>query len=409
MQGADKKKTIPKGKHAFECGGTTFIVDDKYEYIKLIGQGAYGVVCSALNKKTNQKVAIKKIPNAYEDLIDAKRIVREIKLLRFFDHENIVSLVDILKPDTRTGYPDIYIVTDLMETDLHRVIYSKQDLTDEHIQYFIYQVLRGVLYMHSANVIHRDLKPSNILLNKNCDLKICDLGLARGFEKENEFKTEYVVTRWYRAPEVILNASEYTKAVDIWSVGCIFAELLGRNPLYPGEDYLDQVQRIIAVLGTPTGDDCAYIGNESALKYLKSLPKRTKQSWQSLYPKANPVGLDLLGKMLTFNPDKRYTVEECLAHPYFEGLHNEEEEPKCDEPFDWSWDNFEPTKELLQAMVYDESLHYHPEQRREIEENQLPYMERFVIYSSVEEKYFTQIIYMLSEMMKRVGSQQAIC
>lgn len=120
---------------------------------------------------------------------------------------------------------------------IHKIIsfqYYQKELTDEHIQYFIYQILRGILYIHSANVIHRDLKPNNILLNKNCDLKICDFGLARGFENEDEFKTEYVVTRWYRAPEVILNASAYTKALDIWSIGCIFAELLGRTPLFPG-------------------------------------------------------------------------------------------------------------------------------------------------------------------------------
>jgi mitogen-activated protein kinase 1/3 len=355
-----KKQVIPKGRHAFECAGTTFVVDEKYEFIKQIGHGAYGVVCSATNKKTGQKVAIKKVPNAFDDLIDAKRIVREIRLLRFFDHENIIAIVDVLKPEAKTGFADIYIVTDLMETDLHRVIYSRQDLTDEHIQYFTYQLLRGVLYMHTANVMHRDLKPSNILLNKNCDLKICDLGLARGYENETDFKTEYVVTRWYRAPEVILNASEYTKAVDIWSVGCIFAELIGRTALFPGEDYLDQVQRIIAVLGTPGVDDCAFIGNESALKYIKSLPKRSKQSWKSLYPKANPQALDLLSKILVFNPDKRYTVEECLAHPYLEGLHNPDDEPVCEEPFDWTIDNFEPTKELLQTIVYEESLKYHP-------------------------------------------------
>jgi serine/threonine protein kinase len=116
--------------------------------------------------------------------------------------------------------------------------------------------------MHSANVIHRDLKPSNILLNKQCDVKICDLGLGRGYKEEEEAKTEYVVTRWYRAPEVILNASEYTKAIDIWSVGCILAELLGRTALFPGENYLDQIQRIISVLGTPGHEDMSYIGNE---------------------------------------------------------------------------------------------------------------------------------------------------
>lgn len=110
-------------------------------------------------------------------------------------------------------------------------------------------------------------------------MQICDLGLARGYVEEEEEKTEYVVTRWYRAPEVILNASEYSKAVDIWSVGCIMAELMGRQPLFPGEDFLDQVQRIISVLGTPSADDMKYIGNENAIKYIKSLPKRTRQNW----------------------------------------------------------------------------------------------------------------------------------
>ncbi|CAK73378.1 unnamed protein product (macronuclear) [Paramecium tetraurelia] len=369
-----KSLNVPKGRHSFQCGGQTFVVDQKYEYIKQIGHGAYGVVCSAQNKRTGLKVAIKKVANAFDDLIDGKRIVREIKLLKFFKHENIISLLDVHKPEAKTGFNDIYIVTEFMETDLHRVIYSRQELTDEHIQYFVYQILRGLLYMHSANVIHRDLKPGNILVNKNCDLKICDLGLARGYENEEDFKTEYVVTRWYRAPEVILNASEYSKAVDIYSVGCILAELLGRTPLFPGENYLDQVQRIIAVLGTPTADDMKYIGNNNAIKYIKSLPKRSKQKWEALFPKANNKALDLLGKMITFNPEQRYTVEQCLQHPYFDELHNPDEEPLSGKAFDWSWDNFEPTKELLQNMIYQESLSFNdevPERKKKSNQFQL--------------------------------------
>lgn len=209
------EERTPPGKTKFVAGGTTFIVDDRFSYIKKIGQGAYGVVVAANDSKAGSKVGIKKIPNAFEDLIDAKRILREIKLLGFFDHENIISLLDVQLPPSRSGYNDIYIVTDLMETDLHRVVYSRQDLSDDHIQYFMYQILRGLLYMHSANVIHRDLKPSNLLVNKNCDLKICDLGLARGYDRETENLTEYVVTRWYRAPEVILNSSMYTKQIDV--------------------------------------------------------------------------------------------------------------------------------------------------------------------------------------------------
>lgn len=223
-------------KHSFTAAGTTFVVPKRYEYIKVIGQGAYGVVCSAFDRLKNRKVAIKKVPNAFADLIDAKRIVREIQILKFYKHENIISLVDVIKPDARTGFEDIYFVNDLMETDLHRVIYSHQELIDDHIQCFLYQILRGMLYIHSSSIIHRDLKPSNLLLNKNCNLKICDFGLARGLEPgETEGQlTEYVVTRWYRAPEVILNASNYTKALDVWSIGCIMAELLGRTPLFPG-------------------------------------------------------------------------------------------------------------------------------------------------------------------------------
>ncbi len=352
-------------KHTFTVSGTKFVVDERYEYIKQIGLGAYGVVCSCYDKKENRNVAIKKVGNAFEDLVDAKRIVREIKLLRYFDHDNIVSLYDIPKPPSRTGFNDIYIISDLMETDLHRVIYSRQDLTDDHIQYFIYQILRGVLYMHSANIIHRDLKPANILANKNCDLKICDLGLGRGEvrDEEDEEKkielTEYVITRWYRAPEVILCPSEYSKAVDIWSIGCIFAELLGRQPLFPGDHYLDQIQKIISVLGTPKNDDLEFITKIEAKEFLMKLVKRTKQTWSSLFPNANPVALDLLGKMLTFNPKKRYTVDQCISHPYFEGLHDPEQEPISSKVFDWSFDSVELTKENLQNMIYEESLYFH--------------------------------------------------
>ena len=368
----DKKIERPlkwsKHKHSFTIAGSEFIVDERYEYIKQIGVGAYGVVISCYDKKTNRNVAIKKVGNAFEDLIDAKRIVREIKLLRYFKHDNIVSLIDIQKPPKRTGFEDIYIITDLMETDLHRVIYSRQELTDDHIQYFIYQILRGVLYMHSANIIHRDLKPANILANKNCDLKICDLGLGRAevydYDEKKVTKktkkktkndesdsdedpelTEYVITRWYRAPEVILCPSHYAKAVDIWSVGCIFAELLGRQPLFPGDHY--------------------FIQKKEAKEFFLKLVKRTKLTWTSLFPNANPIALDLLEKMLTFNPKKRYTVDQCISHPYFEGLHDPEQEPITTSSFDWSFDAVKLTKENLQSMIYDESLYFHDEDEDE--------------------------------------------
>jgi mitogen-activated protein kinase 1/3 len=162
-----------------------------------------------------------------------------------------------------------------METDLHRIIYSKQPLTIDHIQYFVYQILRGLKYIHSANVLHRDLKPSNLLLKSNCDLKICDFGLARGVEDEQSGGlTEYVVTRWYRAPEIMLACQEYTSAIDMWSVGCIFAELLARTPLFPGDDYIAQLRLICEKMGRPAEKDLDFVTSERAKRFMVGLPSK---------------------------------------------------------------------------------------------------------------------------------------
>jgi mitogen-activated protein kinase 1/3 len=254
-----------------------------------------------------------------------------------------------------------------METDLHRVIYSKQQLSDEHAQYFIYQILRGLKYLHSANVIHRDLKPSNILVNKNCDLKICDFGLARGIHDEPSAAggsnlTDYVVTRWYRAPEVVLLASEYTKAIDIWSVGCILCELIGRKALFAGKDHLDQIKKIIEILGTPSSTDLAWLPSEGpARRFLNKCPLSPRRPLSDLYPKANPAALEAAARMLTFNPNERPSVEETLSHGYFTGLHSPVDEPVAENIVDWKFDNFKPTKKLLQNLVYGECSKFHPE------------------------------------------------
>jgi mitogen-activated protein kinase 1/3 len=236
--------------HSFKAGKETFTIDTRYSYIRTVGSGAYGVVISASDSKKDRNVAIKMVARAFNDEVDAKRILREIKLLKHFHHENVVSILDMMPPEVKyvDDYNDVYIVADLMETDLHRIIYSKQSLSIDHVQYFVYQILRGLKYIHSANVIHRDLKPSNLLVNSNCDLKICDFGLARGIHSDRAstvLLTEYVVTRWYRAPEIMLACHEYSKPVDVWSVGCVFAELILRKPYFPGDDYLDQVRPLV--------------------------------------------------------------------------------------------------------------------------------------------------------------------
>lgn len=344
-------------------GKVKFKVPAHLELLKKVGSGAYGTVASFQDISNGTKVAVKKITDAFHDLVDGKRILREVRLLRNFKHDNIICILDMYPPDD-PDFDDIYIVTDLMETDLHKVIYSKQVLNDEHHQYFSYQILRGLLYLHSANVVHRDLKPSNILVNKNCDLKICDFGLARGYggDEDDPTLTDYVVTRWYRAPEVVLLASEYTKSIDVWSVGCILCEMIGRKPIFTGKDYLDQLKKIIQVIGTPAEADLDWLPAKGpARQFISKIPACPKQQWQVIYPKATPDGVDAIEKMLTFHPERRVPVQEAIKLKYFETLHMPDDEPVAEKPVDWAFDKFTPTKRLLQNYIYKEVWHFHPE------------------------------------------------
>ncbi|KAJ7296116.1 hypothetical protein O6H91_13G010200 [Diphasiastrum complanatum] len=349
------------GKHYYMLWRSIFEVDTKYVPIKPIGKGAYGIVCSARNSDTGEKVAIKKIANAFENITDARRTLREIRLLRHLYHENIIAIKDIMKPVEKHGFNDVYLVYELMDTDLHQIIRSSQTLTDDHFQYFIYQLLRGLKYVHSANVLHRDLKPSNLLLNASCDLKICDFGLARTGSEKGQFMTEYVVTRWYRAPELLLSCEEYSSAIDMWSVGCIFAELLGRKPLFPGKDYIHQLKLIISIIGSPEENDLQFIHSHKARSYIRSLQFAPRASLARLYPNANPLAINLLDKMLVFDPKRRITVTEALEHPYLAMLHDVAVEPSAAAPFDFDSEEEDLKEDALREKVWMEMCHHHPE------------------------------------------------
>ncbi|WVW86614.1 mitogen-activated protein kinase CPK1 [Kwoniella bestiolae CBS 10118] len=342
-----------------------FNVSEHYQVLEVIGEGAYGVVVAATHIASGTKVAIKRI-TPFDHAMFCQRTLREIKLLRHFRHENIIAILDIIAPPSYDHFNEVYLVQELMETDLHRVIRT-QELSDDHCQYFIYQTIRGLKALHSANVLHRDLKPSNLLLNANCDLKICDFGLARsaampppdsGPNGGNGFMTEYVATRWYRAPEVMLSFQEYTKAIDIWSVGCILAEMINGKPLFPGRDYHHQLSLILDVLGTPTMDDFNEITSPRSKDYLRALEFTRRQDFGVVCPKASPKALDLLKKCLTFSPRKRITVEEALEHPYLEPYHDPNDEPGA-EPLKPDFFNFENRqdqlgREMLKRLIYAE-------------------------------------------------------
>ena len=354
--------------------GSSFQIDQRYDIHDTVGSGAYGVVVSARDTKTGEMVAIKKIEKAFEHPTFTKRTLRELKILRLMQHENIIGIQTIQLPRTREEMDEIYVVSELMETDLSSVIRSPQPLEDEHCQFFIYQILRGLKYLHSASVLHRDLKPRNLLVNGSCDLKICDFGLARAdlpnLKVRAASMTDYVATRWYRAPEVLLTYKVYTKALDIWSVGCILGELLLRMPLLPGNDATHQLELIFNLIGTPTAEDIAAIPNPSSREKLLRLPRKSTGTLDTRFVNCNPEAVDLMKKMLVFDPKKRIAVENALEHPYLEQFRQADDEPTTDPVsiFDFEIEREVLTMRELKDMIYEEILLYHfPAKRAEYE------------------------------------------
>lgn len=211
-----------------------------------------------------------------------------------------------------------------MDADLFKIISSKQALSNDHYKFIMYQILRAILYMHSADILHRDIKPSNVLINEDCSIKICDFGLSRSFTGNTCDLTEYVVTRFYRAPEIMLCSHQYTKAIDIWSAGCTFGELVSKSYLFPGENYLNQIKVIVEMLGSIDPSDLSFVQNEHAKSYVKSFKNLEKKNLSQVLNYKDTYGIDLLSKMIVFNPDKRLTVEECLDHAYVKSIKQED-------------------------------------------------------------------------------------
>lgn len=343
--------------HVVSAAGHDFEMSTNYTYIKTIGHGAYGTVISALDVEKQAQVAIKKIPDVMGDVIEMKRIAREIRLLKFLDHDNVIRALDVFTKPGKVLF-DVYLVCDLMETDLHRVIYSKQPLTDDHIQYFLYQTLCALKYVHSASVIHRDVKPPNLLLNSDCLLRLCDFGLSRHFlmkdEEVSSNLTEYVVTRWYRAPEIMLSFADYSYMIDVWSVGCTFAEMLNRRPLFPGDDHIDQIKIIMQLVGSPTESELWFVNNDKARKFVLALPSNERADFNELFPDATSNAISLLSQMLVLDPNQRISVEACLEHPYFADVREEEFETKAPKAIDLCDIEHLTTKEAFMEVVLDD-------------------------------------------------------
>ncbi|CAF1612805.1 unnamed protein product [Rotaria magnacalcarata] len=318
--------------------GQDFAVGNRFVNLKYLAAGAYGMVVSAFDTQTLSNVAIKKI-SPFLSKANCQRTLREIRILQRLKHENIINIITILKPISLEQMKDIYLIESLMDTDLSQLVTHQNGsniLSDEHILYFTYQLLRGVKYIHSANVLHRDLKPSNLLLNRSCDLKICDFGLARTVDdkpRDDSLLTEYVATRWYRAPEIMVSQRCYHKSIDLWSCGCILGEMLLGKPLFPGRHYVDQLNHIFSIIGSPTKDDLASIRDPRACSYISRMQFKAKRTFSDLFPRGSLLAFDLLDKLLTFNPSLRLTAEQTLSHPYLTQYSDPDDEPICSIPF----------------------------------------------------------------------------
>lgn len=299
---------------------------DNYEKLEKIGEGTYGKVYKARDKKSGRLVALKKTRLEMEEEGVPSTALREISLLQMLSQSIYVVRLLCVEHVDKNGKPLLYLVFEYMDTDLKKYIdlhgrghgQARSPLPAKLIQSFMYQLCKGVAHCHSHGVMHRDLKPQNLLVDKERGLlKIADLGLGRAFTVPLKSYTHEIVTLWYRAPEVLLGATHYSIPVDIWSVGCIFAELSRRQPLFPGDSELQQLLHIFKLLGTPNEEMWPGV---SKLRDWHDYPQWQPAEVAKAVPSLDQKGVDLLSKMLQYDPSKRISAKAALQHSYFDDL-----------------------------------------------------------------------------------------
>lgn len=358
------------------------LLASRYRLNQVIGEGAYGVVASANDVVTGEEVAVKRIQRVLDTYPMATRILRELKFLRLLrGHDNVIDIKDILVPSDRDRFNDTFVVFELMPCDLSRVISSSAPLNAANIKYLMFQLLRGICYLHSAGVLHRDLKPSNVLVDGRCSLKIIDFGLARAtFRADHDSDvvlwTNYIATRWYRAPELIMpQANNYGTGIDVWSAGCIFAEMLLRKPLLPGSNETDQLRMITEFAGTPSSHVISKLRSPKAQEFLRSMPVRPGVDLRGIFPaNTDPRALKLISSMLEFDPEKRISAKDALMSDYFREWRDPLGFGRLPQPI--PEDEFDFEKRLgmndkdgiayIRREFLEEILKYHPEKRDEL-------------------------------------------
>eukprot|EP00064_Thunnus_orientalis_P000278 superscaffoldBa00000014_g278 len=347
MESPVKDSSVRPGFQRVEIQKTTWDVPERYTALRSVGSGAYGTVCSAMDQKTKEKVAIKKLYRPFQSLIHAKRAYRELRLLRHIQHENVICLLDVFTPDSSPEkFQTFYMVMPFVAQDLGHIM-KKRRLTDRIITYLFYQLLRGL----------KDLKPGNLAVNENCELKILDFGLARQTESE---MTGYVVTRWYRAPEVIFNWMHYSQTVDVWSAACILAEMITGKVLFPGHDSIDQLKKILRLTGTPDSSLVQKMQSKDAQSYVQGLPPQKKKNFKEVFPSMDEKAVDLLEGMLLLDPETRLTAKQGLSQPFLAEYHEPESEPDS-EPYDDSFESMELAVGEWKSLIHMEIMTFDPD------------------------------------------------
>ena len=286
---------------------------ERYSKLEKLGEGTYGVVYKAKDTVTDQIVALKKIKLENETDGVPSTAIREIALLKELKHPSIVDLKDIVHTEDK-----LYLIFEYLDYDLKKFMNKNGPLTTHQVKSFLYQLTSGIEYCHSHRIMHRDLKPQNLLIDKNGKLKLADFGLARAFGLPMKTYTHEVVTLWYRAPEILLGSKQYNTTVDVWSIGCIFAEMAQKKPLFAGDSEIDEIFKIFRVLGTPTEE--TYSNLSSLPEFKASFPKFKPQKLEDYAKNLDKDGLDLLSKMVALEPSKRISCRAILQHPYFNDL-----------------------------------------------------------------------------------------